>query len=128
MKKKLLNKCDRLWKLIVKERANYKSELSGLPANPAHPHHVKGKLSYALRFDTRNGICITSGEHFHVHSTDNYEIQTQIREVIKKREGENIFNILDCQRNKSNIDLEIVAFQLNQELKELREKENESNM
>lgn len=118
-RKSLVKQLDDMWKQIVKERANYRSELSGLPAKPAHPHHSKGKSSYALRFDIRGGICLTSAEHFKVHSTDNYDIQTQIRKVIKKREGENIFNILEIQRNRTKTDLNLIYLQLKQELKKL---------
>src|SRR4030042_1379307 len=118
--KQLIKKCENLWRNIVKEKAKNKSELSGNDSNILHCHHCKGKLSSALRFDTRGGICITSGEHFKAHATDNYDIQTQIREVIKKREGDNIFDILSMQKNKSKIDLEIVALQLESELKAIR--------
>lgn len=124
MRSKLFNTCERLWKDIVKLRAKYKSELSGLPADPAHPHHVKGKSSYALRFDTRGGICITSAEHYKAHATDNYDIVTQMREYLKKREGESILEILELQRNRTGTKLDVIYLQLKQELEKLNESNN----
>jgi hypothetical protein len=123
---KLFNKCERMWKDIVKIRAGYKSELSGIPANPAHPHHVKGKSSYALRFDTRGGMCITSAEHYKAHATDNYDIQTQMREYLMKREGKNILYILELQRNRTGTKLEYIALELEKELEKLNESNNRS--
>ena len=127
-RKKLIKELDALWKEIIKERANYKSELSGLPAKPAHPHHSKGKSSHALRFDVRGGICITAAEHFEAHSTDNYEIQTRIREVLRNREGKNIIEILDLQRNRTKVNLDIIRLQLKEILQEIKTKKlQESN-
>jgi hypothetical protein len=122
--KKLFNKCERMWKEIVKLRAGYKSELSGIPVNPAHPHHIKGKSSYALRFDTRGGICISSAEHYKAHATDNYDIQTQMREYLMKREGEDILYKLELQRNRTGTKLEYIAMELEQELERLKMLEN----
>ena len=119
--KKLFNRCERLWKEIVKLRAGHKSELSGLPADPAHPHHCLGKSTYALRFDIRGGMCITAGEHFQAHSTDNFRINEKIREVLKNREGKNIIEILEIQKRRTKINLQIVEMQLKEELKKLKE-------
>ncbi len=124
--KKLFNKCERLWKEIVKLRAGYKSEISGQPADPAHPHHVFGKSSYAIRFDTRGGVCLTAGEHNYKAHGDpyiSYEFATTLREYLKKREGKNIIEILEMQKNRVGIDLNIVVLELEQKLKQL-EKDN----
>ena len=86
---------------------------------------MKGKSSFALRFDTRGGLCITAGEHYKAHSTDNYEIVTQMREALKKREGENILDLLELQRNRTGAKLDVIVLQLEQELRELTEKDKE---
>jgi hypothetical protein len=117
--KKLFNKCTRLWSEIVKMKAGYVSEYSG-QAGSLNSHHLLGKSSYALRFDTRGGICLTAGEHkLNAHSDDNYSFVTELREIVKRREGENIIEILEMQKNRTGSRLEIIVLELEQELREL---------
>ena len=120
-RKKLVKECDDLWRQIVRLKAWDRSELSKDNVSVLHCHHVKGKSSYALRYDTRGGICITAGEHFKAHATDNYDMVTLLREHLKKREGKNILDILELQRNRTGVKLDIVKKQLEQELNKLKE-------
>ena len=122
MNKKLFNKCTKLWTSIIKLKAGHKSEYSG-KSGILHAHHILGKSSYALRFDTRGGICLTAGEHnFKAHSDNNYNFQTELREIVKRREGDNIIEILEMQKNRTGARLEIIVLELEQEYKELKSK------
>lgn len=119
-KKKLFKKCERLWSQIVKLKAGNKSEYSGQDGT-LNSHHVLGKGSYALRFDTRGGICLTAGEHnFKAHADDNYNFVTLLRGILRKREGDNIIEILEMQKNKTGARLDIIVLELEQELKEIK--------
>jgi hypothetical protein len=124
LKNKLFNQCERIWKEIVKLRAGYKSEISGQEAKPAHPHHFHGKSSYALRFDIRGGICLTAGEHnYKAHSGDpsiQIPFYNQMAEYLKKREGKNIIEILEMQKNRSGVSLDIIYLELKQQLQDLK--------
>jgi hypothetical protein len=111
-----------MWSEIVALKANYKSEVSGKPGN--HSHHVFAKGSYALRFDTRGGVYLTAGEHFYkAHAANNFNFVYQLREILKKREGKNIIEILELQKNRTGVKLEFIAMELEQELNKLRGEE-----
>ena len=112
------DRCEKLWKEIVKLRAGYKSEISGREAKPAHPHHSFGKSSYALRFDLRGGVCLTAREHQKVHNDPSFD--EQVKEYVKKREREDIFTILKAQKNCAGVDIYIIELALKQKLKELK--------
>ena len=121
--KKIFNRCTALWSKIVKIKAGYKSEYSG-QEGLLHAHHLLGKSSYALRFDTRGGICLTAGEHnFKAHSDDNYNFVSELREIVKRREGENIIEILEMQKNRTGARLDIIELELRQEFKKLKKVE-----
>jgi hypothetical protein len=80
-----------LWSLLIKVRANFKSELSG-EKGILNSHHMVGKVTYLLRYLTTNGICLTVGEHrFGVHSFDRHEIY---RDKIINAVGEERFSEL----------------------------------
>lgn len=117
-----IERMDRIWSEIIKLKAEYKSELSGDPTRPLGAHHVHGKSTNYLRYDLRGGICLNNvKEHkFGVHSTDpsiSGFYQDRIREYIKQREGENIFDILDLQKNTSGGNLDMIEIVLKEELK-----------
>lgn len=119
----LKEKCDNLYRQIIYLRAGNKSELSG-KKGILHAHHFRNKKTYALRYDLRNGICLLIDEHlFGVHST-NFEKAKRYNEMIlsilKKREGENIEEILIMQKNNLNADLKIIKIYLELKLKELK--------
>ena len=61
---------DALWMKAVKLRAGMKSEFSGKKDSYIAGHHILGKQTLALRYDLRNGVCITTGEHCYIaHNT-----------------------------------------------------------
>jgi len=117
-------RCQRLWSEIVYLRSGNKSEISGQPTDKGNrnAHHVKNKSNYMLRFDTRNGINLTNSEHIlGIHSNDPDKVvyyHGLINEAIKKREGENILEILEAEkRNNSKPDIFLIELKLKQELK-----------
>lgn len=54
-----------LWATVIKARAGWKSEWSG-KTERLNAHHIHGKSNYRLRFELKNGVCITSGEHKYI--------------------------------------------------------------
>jgi len=115
------NRCKKLWNDIIYLRAGNKSEISGQEARNAH--HVKGKSNYMLRFDTRNGINLTSYEHIlGIHSNDPDKVVKHhelINNALKRREGDNILDILEMEKNNnSKPDIFMIELKLKQELKE----------
>jgi len=125
-KNKLLhNRCYELWRQIIYLRSGEKSELSGKSARNAH--HVRGKSTNALRYDIRNGINLTVGEHLYgIHSTDpmkSREFHEVIDEYILKREGNDIFDTFMLEKNiKSKTNLAMTELYLKAQLKELQAK------
>jgi hypothetical protein len=121
-------RCQDLWREIVYLRSENKSEISGKPTDKKNrnAHHVKGKSNYLLRFDTRNGINLTYYEHDHgIHCNDPDRViyyNNLINEALKKREGNNILEILEMEKtNYSKSDIFMIELRLRQELKALKE-------
>jgi hypothetical protein len=66
----LKEQCDALWSACIHARSGEKSELTGKPG-PVHAHHIERKGNYRLRYELRNGIALTPGEHhFGVHGSN----------------------------------------------------------
>ena len=65
---------DKLWSLVIRERANYECQLWGCGgmqcATLMDAHHVCGR-GFAVRWDTRNGLCLCKAHHqYFVHSAN----------------------------------------------------------
>ncbi len=56
---------DLLWSQAVKVQAGYKCEVSGLGKYQCrlNSHHIVGKRNFTLRWDIRNGACLSSKKH-----------------------------------------------------------------
>jgi len=118
--KTLLKKCDDLWTLIIKERAGFKSELSGKEGKVIggdailHAHHIVRKPNYRLRFELDNGICLTAWEHrYGIHG----DYEEEYREKIKKVKGRDIYERMSLLRRIGKTDLQLIKIYLEQELK-----------
>lgn len=61
-KRPKIKELDKLWAECIKERAGRVSEYSG-KSGILHAHHIVGKANYRLRWELKNGISITGGEH-----------------------------------------------------------------
>jgi hypothetical protein len=56
---------DLLWSQAVKVQAGYKCEISGLTKHQCklNSHHIVGKRNFTLRWDLRNGLCVSTTKH-----------------------------------------------------------------
>ena len=52
----LKNKCDKLWKEIIKSVG--RCEWCGRENGQMHAHHIFGRSRFVLRWDIRNGVCL----------------------------------------------------------------------
>ena len=127
--KTLLKKCDAVWTLIIKERAGFKSELSGAEGKviggsvALASHHIAGKANYRLRFELDNGICLENQrEHiFGVHNRNPLtarEWQDKIIAKIGQAEWEYLKRLKSVN---SKTDLHLVFLFLKQELLKIQE-------
>jgi len=123
---KIKKECDKLWAECVKAKARYKSELSGREGKQIggehvlNAHHLRGKSSYRLRYELKNGYCCTKGEHkwgFHNEGRkQDYENQ-----VAKQRPG--IFDFLAMIKNHKSDDIRMIKMYLEKQLIVLKRRE-----
>ncbi len=61
----IIKDLDKAWSQAVKIRAGYKCEISGMSKHQCrlNSHHIVGKRNFTLRWDLRNGLCISSSKH-----------------------------------------------------------------
>jgi len=115
-KRKKKDDLDKLWAEIVKMRAGYKSELSGEAGKQIggdkilHAHHIMRKPNRRLRYELKNGICLTAGEHkFGVHGSRAIEYEDRI----KKHIGEETYEWLKSLRSfRGKTDMALVEIYL----------------
>ena len=120
--KKLIKECDDLWSEIIKKRAGYKSELSGVYGvqldkeigSILQAHHIAKKPNLRLRYDLDNGICLTKWEHrYGIHGNHEEEYRKRIKQV----RGEDVYERLSLLRNVTIKDLRLTKLFLLMELK-----------
>jgi len=95
-----------LWKVAVKCRAGFKSELSGDSECELHPHHIIGKDNLWMRLSLENGICLNGGEHkFMAHGTPSRQLEFKIALETKRGEGiqEKLYSELRWKEGKPNL-------------------------
>lgn len=61
-RRKLRDQSDKLWAILVKQRAGYKCERSGKTVY-LNSHHVFSKSNLSVRWDLDNGVCLNAGWH-----------------------------------------------------------------
>ena len=61
-RQKLKDQLDKLWAILVKQRAGYKCERSEKIAY-LNSHHVFSKSNLSVRWDLDNGVCLNAGWH-----------------------------------------------------------------
>jgi len=127
LKKKEL---ENLWKEIVKKRAGYKSELSGVEgkqiggSDSITAHHIVGKQTDHLRFlEFDNGICLVNGsEHiFGVHNKRDVVRARHYQDLIIEKIGQKRYDKLLFMRkqcSKKKTDLMAAKIFLQQKLNE----------
>lgn len=97
-------KCEDLWKKIVRFRAGYVSELSQRNFVAMDCHHILGKGTLALRFSFENAIFITRSEHVLAHSLSSQEREFFLSQVAKIRGANFKENIQANLKRNLNID------------------------
>ena len=125
--KSIKKQCEELWFSIIKKRAGYKSELSGIPGIKAGgteaitAHHIYGKANNRLRFDLENGICLINGkEHMYGIHNHNPAIAQEYQERINQHMGLRRLEYLkSLTMFKGKTDLKLTLIYLQQELKKL---------
>jgi hypothetical protein len=126
---KLYNECWKILKEIAKIKAGHKCELTKTPDDVGlvmNIHHFVGKATNALCFDSRGILYITQQRHImgchNKNQSVSMEYNLRCLEILKAREGENIIDILQMQKNNRGADLRTIKMQLEQELKNLKNK------
>ena len=95
---------DRLWQLIIKERARWRCELCGAGDKGLHAAHINGRGDYWTRWDERNGLAVCPDCHDDVKikawlkKTDPERLQWVIEQRAKCHPGERI-DLKAIQRN-----------------------------
>lgn len=65
------------WAAAVKARDGWRDRMTGQPVKPrahvltpdaAHAHHLAGRADVAVRYDVRNGICLSAATHAQVEA------------------------------------------------------------
>ena len=115
--------CDKLWSEIILKKAGYKSEIHpfhiGKQIGGDHTlvaHHIARKPNFRLRYETDNGICLTTGEHHYgIHGSQ----EEKYLELIKLSKGEDIYDRMLLFKNAKSPSLVLVKMYLQDELKKL---------
>ena len=117
--KPTIKQLDDLWRDVVKARACYKSEY-----RPAEgylcAHHIDGKPNHRLRWELKNGICLTCGQH-------NYIFHVQGRAAEARRFAMKVRGITEdwltlLRREVGGTDRFAVKLYLQQELKKYKQR------
>ena len=136
-KSQLAKICYDLWRDCIKERAGWRSEISGTPAKIGKSgkmigldsHHIAGKSNYWLRFNLDNGIALDSfKEHINgVHANDPIRSE-EYRERVINYIGRDKWEELKALRHKKGRpDLIKVKEYLETKLKEYKNLESYKN-
>lgn len=127
-KSNLKKECDDLWFYIIKYKAGFKSELSGNytikkdgTIGGICAHHILAKPNFRLRYEIKNGICLTLGEHkFGIHNPNR---QAEYLDRIINHIGKDTYEWLKTLKwCKSKGNLVLVKVYLQQELDKLKTK------
>jgi len=127
-RKKLKKVCDNLWTEVIKARANYQSELSGIKGKKAGgnaiitAHHIAGKPNTRLRFELANGICLVNGsEHiFGAHSKDPAKAREYQDRIIEKIGQKTYDWLLTLRHETTKPDYNLIKLYLEQQFAEYR--------
>lgn len=126
-RRSIKKQCDTLWFCIIKKRAGYKSELSGIAGKqaggtePITAHHIWGKENNRLRFDLENGICLINGkEHMYGVHNHNPAIAMEYQERINQHIGlKRLEYLKSLTKFKGKTDLKLTLIYLQQEMDKL---------
>lgn len=116
-KTKDMERCHKKWACIIKHLADYKSEWSG-KTERLNAHHLEGKTNNRLRFELKNGVCLTAGEHHYIaHRADRV---TYFKNVIYDKREHGLREFLDRLKHLPGVSkLRDCEFFLDCKIKEL---------
>ena len=77
-RRKLRDQLDKLWAIIIKQKAGYVCEYPDCnKITYLNSHHIFGKMNMATRWDLENGVCLCCGHHtlntFSAHQSPAFE-------------------------------------------------------
>ena len=104
--KKLVKKCEKLWKEIVKSRASYKCELcpnSRENGKQMSAHHIEAKKSYYMRLLLDNGICLCSYHHALSSQFSAHKTGIEFTYWLEKKKGREYIDELRSKSRKRNV-------------------------
>ena len=111
---------DRLWSEAVKLRAGMRSEYNTKKRESLQSHHIWGKNSHRLRWELKNGICITSGEHkFIAHGSRERQVDFE-RWAMQVRGLTENDRLLWKHKSTKTVDLWAVKIHLQQEIEKYK--------
>lgn len=67
-RKKLIEKCDAVWRWIVKERGQGRCQYNGCSNHGEEAHHIFSRRNMSTRFDPDNGILLCPECHRWAHA------------------------------------------------------------
>ena len=122
---------ENLWKEIIKAKAGYKSELSGIEgrqiggSKSITAHHIVGKPNDILRFlELDNGICLENeSEHIYgVHNKNDVVRARHYQDLIIAKIGQKRYDKLLMMRKQSSKKTDLMAAKifLQQELEKYK--------
>lgn len=90
---------DKLWSQAVKVRVNYQCEVSGLSKHQCklNSHHIVGKRNFTLRWDIRNGVCLSSKSHTLSRQSAHQDPEWFREWLLEKRKED--FEYLESKKN-----------------------------
>ena len=123
----LKEKCDDLWREIIKLKAGYCSEISGKEGKQIGgedviaAHHIAGKKSLYLRYLIENGICLINGsEHLYGIHSRNIIKANKYKDMIEEVKGVGIYERLASYSNRKSKSLKEIEIYLEYELSKLK--------
>lgn len=90
---------DRLWRNIIKQKANFTCEMCGRKDKRLNSHHIVGRKNLSIRWWIPNGICLCVSCHMFDKSSA-HENSIYFLEWLKNTKGEKFIKEL---KNKSRI-------------------------
>ena len=91
---------DTAWSKAVKIKAGYKCEITGKTKDNCklNSHHIVGRRNHTLRWDLRNGVCVSSGKHT-LERQSIHQDPEWFREWLKENRPED-FEYIETNKNK----------------------------
>ncbi len=116
--KKLDDKLDKLWSILVKHKAGFKCEYCGSREKRLNSHHIYTRANRSTRWDLTNGVCLCVGHHTFSTKFSAHGTPVEFTEWLYKEKGEVFMNDL---RVKAHAIAKLKPFEKQELLDELNE-------